>query len=104
MLEDGNWQEWIGNLTADYWEIFSDEPGAEDAAREMNQIAIREIKTAYRAAMDGGDLAEEAQAAVYRIQKGIEKFKNYGACDTEPQATARDIVQRAMNVENLSRF
>ena len=66
------------NLTARQWQLYSDMDGVEDAATAMN-VLIAESLNAGR---------------VNEAYEVLQKFRRFGAADSEPYWVLEDIVQK----------
>jgi hypothetical protein len=72
------------NLTADEWDLYSHEPGAEEAACAMSDALQDAINTS--------DTEAEAQAKAWPTWK---KYADLGATDSEPMWKLERILQKA---------
>lgn len=87
--------------TADEWDLYSDKPGAEEAAETLGAKLEELLLAAYSA-----DNCTHAEAVRIRDLMYVEmaKFEGIGASDTEPETILVSRIEAAMNLtEELSR-
>lgn len=69
-------------VTAEAWELYSDEPGANRAAKELTGTLLKAL---------GASSAKEASDIMLKKMDSIDGF---GASDTEPRANARQVLRQ----------
>lgn len=87
--------------TADEWEFYSSQPGANQAAKGMAQVMVSVLESVGRNVTPNNTDAANAKAirAIFdRISKALDVRGDYGAHDTEPRYHARDTVRRYLKL------
>lgn len=87
--------------TADAWDLYSHVPGADSAAQELSAKLEVFLIAAHNA---GNCTMDEARRIRDRMYVEMEKYRDLGACDTEPEVVLVTCIETSLGLtERLSR-
>ena len=75
-------------LSADDWELYTNKPGAEKVAQQLN--------TAFMSAVNNGLSAGEVEDSIHQVMNALKQF---GAYDTEPRYVLRVLLRKVFGQE-----
>ncbi len=85
--------------TADGWDLYSSNPGAEEAADTLSRLLEEKLTAACIAGLDDEENAGRIRQEMY---EEMAVFSALGATDTEPQHVLVNAIERSFRLESGS--
>jgi 3-deoxy-D-arabino-heptulosonate 7-phosphate (DAHP) synthase len=85
--------------TADGWDLYSESPGADEAADTLSRLLEEKLTAAYRVGLNDEENAGRIRQEMY---EEMEVFRTLGARDTEPQLVLVRAIEASFGLESGS--